>query len=437
MKHTFILLLLCISFGAVNAQFTIKKIIKPKNSLACDGKLVLEFKESELPAELVISSTMGNQNFTIDSKLFTISSLCPAQYTIEMTDNHECVTEEEVDLEECDLDISYEIKRYDCNEDAEKYNIKLIDLPEGQLYYEWSNGSTKSYLTRRYPGAYSVTVTDENGCNQELNINIESTKVSISNTLDPSEDGDGCDGRVSIQSVTENETFTIILKVDNESAYSEVITLGNEEFQIPIDLCYYNTNTIEIVDQYGCTQELEIELSFIDCSNLKLKVDELWHASNGGGAGWNNGIVKYKFLDPNLDPNNFEFKLYKECPACPSGWVFVESGIGKTEFNSLKATCEKYDWEDCEFDYEIFQIQENWDKNLSYWKCNYKMIAESVLNDDCKVIDYFTIRQCSNDIDLEVLSESSTNEDGNGYLVFSIETAIFNVNSSNLSYTLT
>ncbi len=52
--------------------------------------------------------------------------------------------------------------------------------------------------------------------------------------------------------------------------------------ETPIDLCYYNQNSVEIIDPNGCYREFLIELTFSDCTSIDLKVDALWHASNWG-----------------------------------------------------------------------------------------------------------------------------------------------------------
>lgn len=46
----------------------------------------------------------------------------------------------------------------------------------GELKYSWSNGSTESKLTKAAPGRYTVIVSDENGCKEQLLVEIKKEK---------------------------------------------------------------------------------------------------------------------------------------------------------------------------------------------------------------------------------------------------------------------
>ncbi len=143
MRYKLILLSIIASFSAANAQFSIKKIIKPSDQ-ECNGKIVLEFEESELPATLAVVSQSNGGVSTIDTKMYTLSNLCPDTYTITMTDNHKCVTEDEVVLGECDLDVSYIVTRENCYTDN-GFKIDLENLPDGTLFFKWSKENQPIY----------------------------------------------------------------------------------------------------------------------------------------------------------------------------------------------------------------------------------------------------------------------------------------------------
>lgn len=52
--------------------------------------------------------------------------------------------------------------------------------PSGNNYI-WSNGSTASYIENLSPGAYSVTVTDSNGCTDSSN-GIINQSIALNNS---------------------------------------------------------------------------------------------------------------------------------------------------------------------------------------------------------------------------------------------------------------
>jgi len=396
MKNLFLLLFLFTITSSIHAQFTVKKIIKPSEASSCDGKIILEFEESELPAELLVVSQSNGGSLVVESKVYTINDLCADTYTITMTDNHQCVTEEVIELETCAFDIDYTISRGNC-EDKNGFSIELENLPEHTLQFKWSHEGqvytdhNESNLSNIGHGLYFVTISDEYKCSQILEAEIQNTDISIANITHPSFGGGGCDGRVSLKADDANTEFTIRLKVNFQTVYTITTALNGEEFAIPVDLCHDDEISVEIIDTYFCFTSIPINLKYSNCESLFLSVNELWHASNWGD--WNNGKVKVVLSDPNLNPNDFMFKLYR---FVGNSEVLIDSGIGKTEFTNLDANCQKYDWEDCDF---IGQGEDDhWEDNLSYWYCDYKVSVEQISSPNCKKSVYAKVRQCSNNL---------------------------------------
>ncbi len=135
-----ILLLTIILQTSAFSQFEVLSIIKPTTSAEpCDGKINLEFVESELPYDLEYSSSTGQQgSYQVTTTVFSITGLCEGTISISATDNHGCVTElDPIVLEECgDIDVSF-------NQIGES---------------EWDNpGNNDSYLFRVYQFSNKVS----------------------------------------------------------------------------------------------------------------------------------------------------------------------------------------------------------------------------------------------------------------------------------------
>ena len=76
-----ILLLTIILQTSALSQFEVLSIIKPTTSEEpCDGKINLEFVESELPYDLTCSSFKNNDSEIVTPIVYTIPNLCTFDY---------------------------------------------------------------------------------------------------------------------------------------------------------------------------------------------------------------------------------------------------------------------------------------------------------------------------------------------------------------------
>ncbi len=97
--------------------------------------------------------------------------------------------------------------------------------------YEWSNGSTSSFITVATPGLVSVTVTNANGCSGETSI-----EVTAGNNLDPQvvQLSQDCSGLVGLGVGNAYETYlwsnggtNLITLVDQTGIYTVTVTDAN------------------------------------------------------------------------------------------------------------------------------------------------------------------------------------------------------------------
>ncbi len=123
-------------------------------------------------------------------------------------------------------------------------SITLTTVSGGTAPYTflWSNGATTQNISGLTTGAYSVTITDANGCPQILNFNIaEPAPISITSTITPVSCNSGSDGTITINTISGGTSpYTFLW---NTGATTQNITsLGAGSF------------SVTITDANGCPQ---------------------------------------------------------------------------------------------------------------------------------------------------------------------------------------
>ncbi|MEZ4908637.1 MAG: hypothetical protein R2771_13585 [Saprospiraceae bacterium] len=177
-----ILSLIFLMQTALLSQVEVISIIKPSGSGQCDGKINLGFVESELPYTVSYSDGNGQSGeISATHTKETITGLCAGTFTITAVDNHGCSDEEEVDLEECDLDVKFIYYEDPCGFYSE-HTITTNIIKGENLKFSWSNGTKSKNLTNVPSGQYNVDIVDENGCRLTESFEFyEKMKVTLSN----------------------------------------------------------------------------------------------------------------------------------------------------------------------------------------------------------------------------------------------------------------
>jgi hypothetical protein len=92
-----ILLFTIIMQTSAFSQFEVLSIIKPTTSVEpCDGKINLEFVESELPYYMTVTNTTTGdfEEHYVTTTILTVSGQCPGNITIYAVNNchiHKCI----------------------------------------------------------------------------------------------------------------------------------------------------------------------------------------------------------------------------------------------------------------------------------------------------------------------------------------------------------
>ena len=216
------------------------------------------------------------QSGSIDASNFgaitqDISNLFAGEYILTVTDENGCQMPSETFIISQPDEINISLNQTESFVDLSCYNDSTGNLDIevsggfGQYTYLWSNGSTSDNLNNLPTGTYSVTITDENGCDMESE-NFEITQPSLLEISSLEIINASCsgfsDGSIDIEVAGGTENY--------EYVWSNGATTQ--------DLNLINSNTYEltITDAQGCVLDTTfqvgepdlLEITNIDITNV-------------------------------------------------------------------------------------------------------------------------------------------------------------------------
>ncbi|MBH76446.1 MAG: hypothetical protein CMP68_04860, partial [Flavobacteriales bacterium] len=183
-------------------------------------------------------------------------------YNVIVTDENDCTTEISVEIIEPDLLIitenssNYNGFGVSCNGESDGFIDVSVEGGLGLYSYSWSNGDTTEDLSNLGAGTYTVTVTDENGCSEEITVEItEPDSITITENIS-NYNGFG----VSCNGATDG--FIDITVEGGVGLYSYTWSSG----QTTEDLSNLDagTYTVTVTDENGCSEEINIEITESD-----------------------------------------------------------------------------------------------------------------------------------------------------------------------------
>ena len=132
------------------------------NNITCaganDGEAIIDPENFEQP----ISFEWSNG----DNAFIAIAGLSPGDYDITVVDGFGCVVIEEFTIvEPSPIEVVTDVIISDCSNPSQNEVAITAEGGTGAYTYLWSSGDTTSSLINAPEGVYSVTITDENGCN--------------------------------------------------------------------------------------------------------------------------------------------------------------------------------------------------------------------------------------------------------------------------------
>lgn len=178
-----------------------------------------------------------------------ISNLVAGNYTLNLVDANGCTSSASVTITEpSELTLSSIVTDAGCN-GGTNGAIDLSVLGGTAPYtYSWSNGSTSEDLTGLTFGAYTVTVTDANGCNTDLVVNVnEDASFFVNPNLTNVSCNNGNDGAVDLDVTGGLAPFSFSWSNGATTEDINGLTAG--------------VYTVTIVDANGCTSISQVEIT--------------------------------------------------------------------------------------------------------------------------------------------------------------------------------
>ncbi len=237
------------------------------------------------------------------SVLQTITNLAPGTYTVVVTDESGCTTEQTVEVSSflCLISSENTIVNVSCAGAANGSVTVSLQGGTAPFNYVWSNGGTTATLSNLTGGTYTVNVSDANGCDFSNSATIAeplpyaSWEVQTLNPLCPTEATGSA--TASISGGTEPYTFL----------WSNGAT-GNTLSNIPA-----GDYSVQVTDQNGCQSSTSVTLTSSDNEVPTIIAQNTSVALNGSGlAQVTLADLSAQFGDncgvagTNISPQNFD-----------------------------------------------------------------------------------------------------------------------------------
>lgn len=239
-------------------------------------------------------------------------------YFLTLTDSHNCTATKSYTIIEPTegLDVSYTIKDSLCSGDSDGFID--INIPQGANYtFQWNDGFTGKFKDNLPGGVYSISITDNTGCESIINEYIEELPpIEISLLQDSASCHNFADGKAWVEKISYGSRDANIndfdIKWNSSSNTSRYL----------FDLVGGQVYTVSVINSFGCkaTKSIQIgnpEKLVIDLVELK---DASCFGANDGSIeididGGNN-LYNYQWSDnsgASNQPfaNNLKSGLYK------------------------------------------------------------------------------------------------------------------------------
>ncbi|MEL6922768.1 MAG: T9SS type A sorting domain-containing protein [Bacteroidota bacterium] len=188
-----------------------------------------------------------------------LTDLAPGSYTLSLTDQNACQTEETVFVQayQCSA-INLALSRSQnplCADTCDGALSINVSGGDGELNILWSNGATTANLDNLCAGTYAVVVTDAAGCSISNSFDlVEPTPLSVAiNASDESANG-ASDGSISLN--VSGGTGDYTYSWSNGARTSDINQLSPGIYEI------------EVVDANGCTISQSVSISAFNCSSI-------------------------------------------------------------------------------------------------------------------------------------------------------------------------
>ena len=185
----------------------------------------------------------------------TITDLSPGTYTVMVTDENGCTKSQTVTVNSfgCAMSAAISGTGVTCHglEDGTA-SIELSNALE-PFTFSWSNGETTQTISDLAPGTYTVTASDDNGCETVASIEVEEPGILNPNTTSTSVTASGAsDGTATANPTGGTGPFTYLWS--NGETTATITNLPSANY------------TVVVTDTNGCSVEKTVPVAPFACS---------------------------------------------------------------------------------------------------------------------------------------------------------------------------
>jgi gliding motility-associated-like protein len=293
------------------------------------------FGGSDGSISLSVSGGTGNFNYQWSNSETTssISNLLAGTYSVSVTDSLGCNAFEVIDVgQPTAISIVGNVTDILCNGGIDGSVDVSVSGGSGSYFYSWSNGVLTQDLNSISAGAYTLTVSDFNGCTNSSSFNVnQSSPISISATVNSINCFGNADGAINITSNGGTGTLNYL--------WSDASI--NEDLSGVVAGVY----SLTITDANGCTKDTSIQItqnlaiiisgvvSDVTCNGSS---DGSIQASANGGSGiynftWDNSIVSQNLVG--VATNSYSL-VVKDNLGCEVSQIFTVNEPSVISINS-------------------------------------------------------------------------------------------------------
>ncbi|MEQ8702852.1 MAG: GEVED domain-containing protein [Phaeodactylibacter sp.] len=201
----------------------------------------------------------------------TVSGLLPGGYTVSVTDANGCLEIASVNVPQTtSITLSFIRNNPDCAGANDGALTLIVNGGQSPYTFEWSNGSTGQSQSGLGAGAYSVTVTDQNGCQTSSTISLTAPVALNAQATSTDATCTGAANGVASVSVT-GGTGSYTYAWNNGGTTNIISGLNPNVYQVTV------------TDQNGCTVVASTEVKKINELEVSLTAQDV--SCNGGSDG--------------------------------------------------------------------------------------------------------------------------------------------------------
>ncbi|MFP4663245.1 MAG: gliding motility-associated C-terminal domain-containing protein [Bacteroidales bacterium] len=161
-----------------------------------DGLIEINAEGGTLPYTI----QWDDDEYLINNELYSIQDIPAGNYNFVLVDDNDCKIYNTFSIAQPEaIDISFETGIVSCYGGSDGYVTSIIDGGTEPYTYSWSNGSNNQNLTDVTAGHYNFTLTDNQNCQQDTSVQVESFPEIITEyTVEPKSCRDKDDASIEL-----------------------------------------------------------------------------------------------------------------------------------------------------------------------------------------------------------------------------------------------